>query len=98
MPALLLIAFLAQYLPWVLVPRGTYIYHYFPSVPFIILCNMYALSWLEERRAKAARIILWAEAGLALALFIAFFPYISGITASKAWMDAMKWFPSWLWY
>ena len=97
-PALLLISFLAQYLPWVLVPRGTYIYHYFPSVPFIILCNMCALSWLEKRRPKAARIILWAELDLALALFIAFFPYISGVTASKAWLDAMKWFPGWLYY
>lgn len=33
----LFIGLLAQYLPWVLVPRGTYIYHYFASVPFIIL-------------------------------------------------------------
>ena len=31
-----LIGFLAQYLPWTLVPRGTYIYHYFASVPFLI--------------------------------------------------------------
>ncbi len=97
-PALLLLSFLAQYLPWVLVPRGTYIYHYFPSVPFVILCNMYVLSRLGKTKPKAARILLAVEVLLALALFIAFFPYISGITASKAWMDALKWFPSWLYY
>ena len=31
------IGLLAQYLPWVLVPRGTYIYHYFASLPFLML-------------------------------------------------------------
>ena len=34
----------------------------------------------------------------ALALFVAFFPYISGVTASKAWLDSMKWFQGWLYY
>ena len=38
------------------------------------------------------------QLALAGVLFIAFFPYISGITASKAWLDAMKWFPGWLYY
>ena len=46
-PAILLISFAAQYMPWVLVPRGTYIYHYFPSVPFIILCTAYVLEQLS---------------------------------------------------
>ena len=53
-PAILLIAFAAQYVPWVLVPRGTYIYHYFPSVPFIILCTMLCLDLLFDRNAQAA--------------------------------------------
>ena len=96
--ALLLILFAAQYLPWMLVPRGTYIYHYFPSVPFIILCAVLCLDRLSEKREKAARVVLIALLVIAAALFIAFFPYASGITVSQSWMDAMKWFPNWLWY
>ena len=34
---IVLIGFASQFLPWVLVPRSTFIYHYFASVPFIIL-------------------------------------------------------------
>ena len=34
----------------------------------------------------------------ALALFIAFFPYASGLMVSQKWLDVMKWFPNWLWY
>ncbi|MBR1584173.1 MAG: glycosyltransferase family 39 protein [Clostridia bacterium] len=96
--ALLLICFAAQYLPWVPVPRGTYIYHYFPSVPFIILCAELCLDWIGERWEKAARIAVIAWIALSAVLFIAFFPYASGVTVSRGWLEAMRWFPRWLWY
>ena len=96
--ALLLICFAAQYLPWVPVPRGTYIYHYFPSVPFIILCVMLCLDTLSQKREKAARIVLWVLLAVAAVLFVGFFPYASGITASEGWLDAMRWFNNWLYY
>ncbi len=95
---LLFICFLAQFVPWVLVPRGTYIYHYFPSVPFIILATALCLENLQK---KWSRLTLWLI-GLLLAaaciLFIAFFPYASGLPVSQSWLNAMKWFPRWLWY
>ena len=96
--ALLLISFAVQYLPWVLVTRGTYIYHYFPSVPFIILCTALCLDWLGEKWEKAATIAVYVLLGIAAVLFIGFFPYASGIETPQAWMDIMKWFPRWLWY
>ena len=96
--ALLLICFLAQYLPWIPVPRGTYIYHYFTAVPFIILCTVFCLDLWAEKREKAARIALIVLLTAALALFIAFFPYASGLMVSQKWLDVMKWFPNWLWY
>jgi dolichyl-phosphate-mannose--protein O-mannosyl transferase len=41
-PALILLGYFVQLLPWILVPRGPYSYHYFPCVPFlagsIVLC------------------------------------------------------------
>ena len=45
---LLLICFAAQFLPWILVPRGTYIYHYFPSVPFVVLCTALVFEYGEN--------------------------------------------------
>ena len=48
-----LIGFAAQFLPWVLVPRSTFIYHYFASVPFIIICTVLALNEIR-RRDRAA--------------------------------------------
>ena len=97
-PAILILSFLAQFLPWVLVPRGTYIYHYFACVPFIILANAYLWDLGSDRFPRAMRWVIAAQVLLALGLFIAFFPYLSGVTAPTAWLEAMKWFPNWLWY
>ncbi|MBQ7455947.1 MAG: glycosyltransferase family 39 protein [Clostridia bacterium] len=107
-PAILIISFAAQFLPWMLVPRGTYIYHYFPSVPFIILCVALCFDLLldvTDGDTKAKRIgkkallcILGVYLLAALGLFIAFFPYASGVMTSMRWLRAMQWFPSWLYY
>lgn len=97
-PAVLLLCFLAQYLPWVLVPRGTYIYHYFTAVPFVILATVYMMQWLDEKKARWGTWLLAAQVVLAAGLFVAFFPYISGVLAPQSWLDAMKWFPGWIYY
>lgn len=102
-PAILIISFAAQYLPWVLVPRGTYIYHYFTAVPFIILCMALGFDYLFDiSKQPVFRKIVWGALTLvcllALALFVAFYPYASGMTTSVRWLQAMQWFPNWLYY
>ena len=115
-PALILISFAAQFFPWVLVPRGTYIYHYFPSVPFVILAISMVAEYLSEyplARAlakgtdgrRADHITLYVLIGyLALvgALFIAFYPYASGLMVRTEWLRAMNWLgwmdKGWLFY
>ena len=47
------VGFLSAYLPWVLVSRLTFIYHYFASVPFIILAT--AQEMCIRDRCSAAR-------------------------------------------
>ncbi len=97
-PALLIVSYLAQFVPWMLVPRGTYLYHYFPSVPFIILCAVMALYYLWCKHKKTGLIVTVAYLIIVLALFAAFFPYYSGIRVSAAWLNAMRWFPNWIYY
>ena len=46
--ALLLAGYLSVYLPWVLVPRLTFIYHYFTAVPFLVLALLAAVGRWEE--------------------------------------------------
>ena len=111
---ILLLLYFGQFLPWTLVPRGTYIYHYFPCVPFLILALVLCLDVIadggaaiyalphgaegQKPREKLALALLIGLLLLALCLFIFFFPYASGVTASQEWLDACKWFKNWLWY
>ena len=78
---------LAQYLPWVLVPRGTYIYHYFASLPFLMLAFSLCFDFAGLKRERTAIRIGTAVIILAAAAFILFFPYASGISAPVSWMD-----------
>ncbi|MDR1542177.1 MAG: phospholipid carrier-dependent glycosyltransferase [Clostridiales bacterium] len=87
-------AYASNYLPWALVSRTTYIYHYFPSVPFIILLITYMFkNGINPKHPKAAV----AYVILAALLFIAFYPVISGFPIPMAFVDAaLKWFPTWV--
>ena len=86
----LIIGFLAQYLPWVLVPRGTYIYHYFASVPFLIisvLLLLYQIYLSHERIAVWIGIVYLLIAAFA---FVLLFPYASGIMSPVGWLNIGK--------
>ncbi len=88
--AFVLIGFLAQFLPWMLVPRGTYIYHYFASVPFLILSTVLLLEMVSRRWPAVGKAIVIVYLVVCLVFFIAWYPYASGITAPYAWLDFMK--------
>ena len=90
--AFVLIGLLAQFLPWMLVPRGTYIYHYFASIPFLILGVCLLLHWVQTRYPRAGRAIMIAYLVVCLVFFIAYFPYASGLLTPTWWLDFMKQF------
>ncbi|WP_322172704.1 glycosyltransferase family 39 protein [Acutalibacter caecimuris] len=50
-----LTGFLSVYLPWVLVPRLTFIYHYFTAVPFLVLCLLAAFRYMEGHGPLSAQ-------------------------------------------
>lgn len=78
----LTIAFLANYLPWALVSRCVFIYHFFATVPFILLAAAYWLFLLEEKNPKL-KWVKWAWLGLGILYFLLILPAISGIPVTK---------------
>lgn len=73
-----IIGYLSQYLPWALVPRYTFLYHYFPSIPFIILIFAYFLNDIITKNIiykKYANLYLI----LSSLLFIIAYKFIVGI-------------------
>ena len=84
------ISFLAQYLPWVLVPRGTYIYHYFASIPFLILMVSICLESTKPEQEKIYRMIRICIISAALILFIILLPYSVGFASGTGWLGLGK--------
>ena len=92
---IIIIGFLSQYLPWVLVPRSTFIYHYFASVPFIILATAFMLGRLERRSKLAFGITAGTLVAAAVVLFAMFYPLESGLPVSTEYAYRLSWFD---WY
>jgi dolichyl-phosphate-mannose-protein mannosyltransferase len=97
--ALLLIGFASQFLPWVVVTRCTFIYHYFTCVPFIILmiCHFIDVRTgygkkVDERKLKIA---LVAYIGIVALVFAFFYPVISGMDIPVWYARLTRWLPTW---
>lgn len=91
------------YLPWVLVPRLTFIYHFFAAVPFIVLCITYVIMRALERPAATPAAKRWTRAGaivymaVVLLLFVMFYPVLSGAIVDREYVETfLKWKDSWI--
>lgn len=91
-PALIAAGFAAQYLPWVLVPRSMFIYHYFGSLPFVMISIAYAFERFELRDAAKARAAEIFYCAVTACLFAAFYPIATGVPFPRWWADAINWF------
>jgi dolichyl-phosphate-mannose--protein O-mannosyl transferase len=90
-----LVALLFQYLPWVGINRLAFIYHFFSSVPFVILCIVATLKNAELRFPRF-RAVTWGYLVVTAGLFILFYPVLSGLHISQTYVAELKWLPTWL--
>ena len=92
------IGYLAQYLPWFFVSRLTFIYHYFPSVIFVVLMIVYSILQCKNRLSKRSfHTLVIVYAASAFLLFILFYPVLSGQPIEAGFVDKwLRWFESWV--
>ena len=93
---MILVPYFTQLAPWVMVTRCVFIYHYFACVPFMIISIIYVMEYLVEEYHVSYK-FFYGYCVIALVLFVAFYPVISGYTVSKQYVkDYLKWFDSWV--
>ena len=90
--AVLCVGVLANYLPWVLVSRCTFIYHFFATVPFLILASVYGLQKLDARFEGLA-FVKWAWLAFAIVFFALLYPGLSGLMIPAQWAAALHQLP-----
>lgn len=89
-------AYMVQYIPWILVPRCTFAYHYFPSVPFLAMMIVYIMVLLVQQNKKWFK---WAMIylGAAFLLFLLFYPVLSGQPVEETFVrDGLRWLNDWV--
>ena len=94
----ILAGFLSQYLPWAIIPRLTFIYHYFASVPFVIFAIVYLIREFLEKY-QGSKYFIYAYLIIVVVLFVMFYPVISGMVVDRAYVARfLRWLPSWIFY
>jgi Gpi18-like mannosyltransferase len=89
----LFICFLSAYLPWVLVSRITFIYHYYPCLPilYMFIALMFEPFWNMD---KTGRKFVYIAGSLSLLVLILFYPAISGMEVPASYVSRfLYWFP-----
>ena len=88
----ILIGYLANLLPWVLVSRLTFAYHYFPCTVFLVLALGYLFADLR-RRDRRWPLSVGGYTAAAVGLFAMFYPVLSGVRTGMGYTThVLKWF------
>ena len=92
----LTVGYLAELLPWIPVTRVTFIYHYFPCVPFVAMMLAYSAQMLIKNDKTRKRTML-VYAAAAVILFAMFYPVLSGWPVSVEYVrHFLKWSSQWV--
>jgi dolichyl-phosphate-mannose--protein O-mannosyl transferase len=89
------VGLLTSYLPWVLVARSTFIYHYFASLPFIMIFIAYYVKELLDKKGKKGFNIVMVSMLAVLVVSILLYPIWSGLPVNLSFIESMKWFGTW---
>jgi dolichyl-phosphate-mannose--protein O-mannosyl transferase len=89
------LTFISLYLPYILIGRHMFIYHYYYAVPFLILAIVYGIKDFLNYYPKYS-ILVWIYLLIVAGLFLAFYPVLSGYEVPKSYVDNfLIWFPGW---
>lgn len=90
--AFILLGYLSQLVPWIFISRITFEYHYFPSLIFLVLAICHCFNSFRLRDPRWKKFIYSATAAC-LALFVLFYPVLTGVTISRTYGKLLAWMP-----
>lgn len=85
---------LFQYIPWMVVRRMAFIYHYFSVMPFLIIIMVYLIK-IFYGYGRTARKLVYIYLILTALMFVMFYPILSGVIVPKWYASLLQWFPGW---
>ena len=91
---ILLIFILSLWLPYAFINRIMFQYHYFTTIPFVILANTYLLKDISEK--KHIKYLIPTYLLAVILFFVIYYPVISGIPVDSNYIDRLKLLSTWI--
>ena len=92
--AFIVIGYLAALLPWVIITRCAFIYHYFTCAMFLCVAIAHVFDTMLQRDIGHAKAAVYVSVGCVILLFAAFFPVLSGLEVPSWYMAKfLRWLP-----
>ena len=89
----ILIFILCTFVPYIFISRPMFMYHYFPTLPFIMLAIVSFVKWISDKLKTNSVYVFYTA--LVIVVFFVFFPVVSGMQTSSEYIDALKWLSTW---
>jgi dolichyl-phosphate-mannose-protein mannosyltransferase len=92
--AFIVVLFFFQWLPYVTITRALFIYHFYVNVPFLCLGSAYFIN--KYWKYKWMKVAAIAYFGVVVAVFVLFYPVISGAPTTASTVESLRWFEGWI--
>ncbi|MDR1217587.1 MAG: phospholipid carrier-dependent glycosyltransferase [Oscillospiraceae bacterium] len=90
----IVIGYLSQLVPWMLIPRIVFVYHYFPSTLFLILALAHVFNTLIDNEYGRYKRAVYGFTAAAGALFALFYPVLTGVNVPQWYTRyVLRWIP-----
>ena len=93
---LILLGYFANFLPWSLVSRCLFLYHYQPASVFAFLALAWYLTQLIRSESLKYKILSWSILTIIVVSFFYWLPIQLGIDLEKETFYTRMWFQSWI--
>ncbi len=91
------VGYFCQLIPWIIITRTTFAYHYFGCSLFLVLAISFVFDELITRNPQNDKLV-FGFTGLQIGLFAMFYPVLSGVEVSISYcLNFLKWLPGWPW-
>ena len=93
---MILVGYLTQLVPWMMITRPMFSYHYFTCSVFLVIafCTVFS-NWIDAKKQSGNRAAILITS-LSVILFILFYPSLSGFPVSEQYiLTFLKWLPLW---
>ena len=90
----ILVFILCTFVPYIFIGRAMFMYHYFPTLPFVMLAIVSLIKWITEKIKSNSFYIFYVA--LVIVIFFVFYPVVSGMITTTDYINALKWLSSWI--